>query len=206
MNDCEDFWAGDFGNKYTARNAGEALINSNVDFFAKALVKARNPESIMEIGCNNGMNLLALEYLYPSVNLYGVDINAKSLVELEANFEARDLPVPITRKSPASEFMTEEKYDLVLTKGLLIHVEPSDLPAVYENIYMMAGRYILLAEYYNPTPMEIPYRGFTNRLWKRDFAGEMMDRFPLKLIDSGFTYHRGEFPQDDINWFLMERA
>jgi spore coat polysaccharide biosynthesis protein SpsF len=84
-------------------------------------------------------------------------------------------------------------------------VVPTDLPAVYENIYLLSNRYILLAEYYNPSPMEIPYRGFTNRLWKRDFAGEMMDRYPLKLIDYGFTYHRGEFPQDDINWFLLSK-
>ena len=64
-----------------------------------------------------------------------------------------------------------------------------------------------IAEYYNPTPVEVKYRGHDGRLFKRDFAGEMLDRFPdLKLVDYGFNYHRDHnFPQDDGNWFLLEK-
>jgi hypothetical protein len=53
----------------------------------------------------------------------------------------------------------------------------------------------------------IPYRGHTDRLFKRDFAGEIMERHPsLKLIDYGFAYRNDpNFPQDDITWFLMEK-
>ena len=37
----------------------------------------------------------------------------------------------------------------------------------------------------------MPYRGHTARLFKRDFAGEMLDRFSdLRLVDYGFRYHR----------------
>ena len=41
-----------------------------------------------------------------------------------------------------------------------------------------------------------------------NFAGEMLDRFrDLRLVDYGFVYHRDvNFPQDDITWFLMEKA
>ena len=64
-----------------------------------------------------------------------------------------------------------------------------------------------MAEYYNPTPITIPYRGHTEKLFKRDFAGEMMDNFSeLSLNDYGFAYHRDTaFPQDDISWFLLEK-
>ena len=36
----------------------------------------------------------------------------------------------------------------------------------------------------------------------------MLDAFPdLRLIDYGFVYHRDpNFPQDDLNWFLMEKS
>jgi len=70
------------------------------------------------------------------------------------------------------------------------------------------NRYICLAEYYNPTPMEVPYRGHSGRLYKRDFAGEMLERFPdLSLVDYGFVYHRDpNFPLDDITWFLLEKG
>jgi spore coat polysaccharide biosynthesis protein SpsF len=66
---------------------------------------------------------------------------------------------------------------------------------------------ILMGEYYNPSPTAIPYRGHADRLFKRDFAGELLDRFPdLRLIDYGFAYRRDPaFPQDDITWFLLEK-
>ena len=45
------------------------------------------------------------------------------------------------------------------------------------------------------------------RLFKRDFAGEILDRHAdLQLVDYGFAYRRNpQFPQDDITWFLMEK-
>ena len=70
-----------------------------------------------------------------------------------------------------------------------------------------SNRYILIGEYYNPTPVTINYRGHDDRLFKRDFAGEMLDKHRnLKLVDYGFLYHRDNyFDQDDINWFLLEK-
>lgn len=51
------------------------------------------------------------------------------------------------------------------------------------------------------------YRGHARRLFKRDFAGEMIDRYGLSLVDYGFVYHRDAVsPQDDVTWFLMERS
>ena len=68
-------------------------------------------------------------------------------------------------------------------------------------------KYILICEYYNPSPTTISYRGHSDRLFKRDFAGEMLDKFSdLKLVDYGFSYHRdNSFPQDDITWFLLQK-
>jgi spore coat polysaccharide biosynthesis protein SpsF len=61
-------------------------------------------------------------------------------------------------------------------------------------------------EYYNSSPVSIEYRGEIDRLFKRDFAGEMLEIYPdLKLIDYGFTYHRDFFPDDDTTWFLLEK-
>ena len=53
----------------------------------------------------------------------------------------------------------------------------------------------------------IDYRGHTDKLFKRDFAGELLDRHKdLRLMDYGFVYHGDpKFPQDDITWFLLEK-
>jgi spore coat polysaccharide biosynthesis protein SpsF len=81
------------------------------------------------------------------------------------------------------------------------------LSRAYEILYGASRRYICVVEYYNPSPVTIPYRGHGDRLFKRDFCGEMMDRFAdLKLIAYGFAYHRdANFPQDDLTWFLLEK-
>ena len=53
----------------------------------------------------------------------------------------------------------------------------------------------------------IKYRGNNDKLYKRDFAGEILEYFSnVELIDYGFSYHRDtSFPQDDITWFLLEK-
>jgi len=95
-----------------------------------------------------------------------------------------------------------------LIKGVLIHINPDCLARVYEKLYQTALKYICIVEYYNPTPVEISYRGHRDRLFKRDFAGEVLDKYPdLKLVDYGFTYHRdNNFPSGDCTWFLLKKS
>lgn len=99
-------------------------------------------------------------------------------------------------------------WDLALIKGVLIHINPDELNLVYDKLVTATNRYLMVAEYYNPVPVAIPYRGHTDRLFKRDFAGEIMERHPeMQLLDYGFVYRRDpNFPQDDMTWFLMEKS
>lgn len=96
----------------------------------------------------------------------------------------------------------------MFTKGVLIHIDPEALPSAYMRMYESSDRYVLLSEYYSPNPVELPYRGHSGKLFKRDFAGEMLEQFPnLRLLDYGFSYHRDpNFPQDDTTWFLMQKG
>lgn len=90
---------------------------------------------------------------------------------------------------------------------MLIHINPDELQEVYRKLYESSKRYICIAEYYNPTPVTVQYRGNSDRLFKRDFAGEFMDKYPdTALVDYKFNYHRDyHFPQDDSTWFLLEK-
>ena len=69
------------------------------------------------------------------------------------------------------------------------------------------NRYLLIGEYYSKNPESLSYRGYDDKLYTRDFAGEMMNKFEdLKLIDYRFHYHKDpNFPQDDITWFLLQK-
>ena len=67
---------------------------------------------------------------------------------------------------------------------------------------------LLICEYYNPTPVTIEYRGHKNKLFKRDFAGELLKQYPdLNLINYGFKYKNdNDYPLDDITWFLLRKS
>ena len=137
--------------------------------------------------------------LYSPLSFTGVEINKSAHSQLE-------MTGCKAVHSSIFDFESRESYDLTFTKGVLIHINPERLAEVYEKLYSYSKRHILVAEYYNPKPVEVVYRGHSGKLFKRDFAGEIMDRFEdLTLVDYGFTWHRDEYPQDDITWFLMEK-
>jgi len=199
-NEQEKFWEDDFGDKYIQRNNRNELIESNYKLFLKIRKHLKKVRSIIEFGSNIGLNLLALKKISNNFNLTGVDINKKSIRSLKKNKEIKSYNCSILN------FDEKKTYDLVFVKGVLIHINPKDIKKVYTKIYDYASKYIYLAEYYNPTPVKIKYRGHANKLFKRDFAGEMLDLYPeLEVIDYGFVYHRDKFPQDDITWFLMKK-
>ena len=196
MTEEERFWAGEFGDEYTTRNFTAEYSQAKLSMFARILHSAPGIDSALEFGCNVGGNLDAIRSLLPGTVLSGVEINhrAAELAKV-AGFDVycgRLLDSPFTA-------------DLAFTCGVLIHTNPDQLPKVYRKLYDSSRRYVLISEYYSPRPEEIPYRGHKGRLWKRDFAGEMLDSFNLRLVDYGFVYHRGVFPQDDMTWFLMEK-
>ena len=198
----EEFWAGEFGTSYIQRNKGSALLASNLDFFSKSLNKSNNCKSCIEFGANIGMNLKALKLLFPFLETYGIEINKDAATELANTISTENI-----FNQSILDFNSELQCDLVLIKGVLIHLNPEVLPIVYDKLVNACKRFLLVAEYYNPTPVSINYRGHTDKLFKRDFAGEIMDKYPvMKLIDYGFSYRRDtNFPQDDITWFLLEK-
>jgi spore coat polysaccharide biosynthesis protein SpsF len=195
----EAFWAGEFGDDYIARNPEAPEIAANLRLFTQALKVAGEVRSVVELGANVGLNLEALKLLYPGIHCSAVEINSKAAAQLRTKIDR-------VIENSILDWQPDFTADLALIKGVLIHINPEQLNAVYDRLYAASTRLILVCEYYNPTPVEVPYRGHSERLFKRDFAGEMIDRFNLRLLDYGFTYRRDPSAAfDDINWFLLEK-
>lgn len=197
----ENFWAGNFGDQYIARNTDEKSINSNVVLFGQILRSAPEVTSIVELGCNIGLNLQALRKINSKFDLCGYEIN-KTAAQIANQLNIAS----IIEGTILDTLSTTIQYDISFTKGVLIHINPEELPKVYDNLYNLSKRYIVVCEYYNPSPVVLKYRESDDKLFKRDFAGELIDKYNLRLVDYGFTYHRDNyFPQDDITWFLLEK-
>lgn len=199
----ESFWAGSFGNEYIDRNKSDELLASNLNFFSKALAKTQPVSNVIEFGANIGMNLKALSLLFPSKIFSGIEINKLAASQLSNVIGKENV-----FNCSIFDFSPINTYDLAFIKGVLIHINPNQLDIVYQKLYASSHRYILIAEYYNPSPVMIPYRGNNDPLFKRDFAGEMLNKYPdLILVDYGFTYRNDPvFLQDDITWFLLEKT
>lgn len=201
--DQESFWEGAFGNNYIDRNNGKQIIASNINFFSNSLRRASKINSCIEFGSNIGNNLLALRHLLPNINLHAIEINSKAIMKLK-----EVVPDENIFKGSILEYKPKQKFDLVLVKGVLIHLNQEYINEVYSKLVESSSRYILLAEYYNPKLVSVNYRGYKDKLFKRDFAGELLDNHPnMALLDYGFCYHRDNlFPADDYTWFLIKKT
>lgn len=199
----EHFWAGEFGDAYTDRNTGEAWIASNTSLLSEVIGHTRGVSSVLELGANLGLNLLAMRNVLPHARLGAVEINERAVAKLR-EIQGLDVHHGSLLAPPAQV----EPHDMVLVKGVLIHISPERLPTAYDVAHRLTRRYVCIAEYYNPTPLALPYRGHADRLFKRDFAGEFLDRHAdMRLVSYGFRYRRDpNFPQDDITWFLLEKC
>ena len=198
--DQEKFWAGDFGQKYITRNSSDHLLNLKVAAWARMLRCATDVASICEFGCNVGLNLLALKKLYPEAVLSGYEINENAAALAQSKGVADIHTVSILDK------LSHEEVDLTFTACVLIHIHPDYLSRVYENLVRGTRRFVLIAEYYNPEPVAVEYRGHREKLFKRDFAGELIDQYGLKLVDYGFFYKRDRLAAShDNTWFLLAK-
>ena len=197
----EDFWAGSFGNEYTDRNTSDDLLASSIALFSKITQHTSGIKTAVELGSNIGINLKALGYLIHDIQMQAVEINKK------AADECKKIENVSVYTGSIYDFSIDTQYDLAFTRGVLIHIPPEKLSAVYDILYRATRKYILIAEYYNPTPVEINYRGNDGKLFKRDFAGEILDKYKdIELIDYGFCYHRdNNYSTDDITWFFLQK-
>lgn len=199
----EEFWCGDFGSEYIERCSTLDFLPSRVNFVTNILMRTAGVQSVLELGTNVGLNCDAIKIVKPSIDYYGVEINPEAIEILKTK------DVKKIFEGSLLEFEPQQlgKYDFVFTSGVLIHINPEYLDHMYKLLYECSSKYMVISEYFNPTPVEVTYRGHDEKLFKRDFAGEFMDKYPdVELVDYGFLYRRdNNYPGDDVNWFLLRK-
>ena len=175
-------WRGNFGREYTDRNRmtpGELdlLYRRNYGVTRTELNKRflegiAPTANILEVGCNVGNQLLALQQL-KYTNLQGIEIQSYAVEEAKV----RVPDACVTETSAQCIPFPDRHFDLVFTSGVLIHISPSDLPTAMDEIHRVAKTWIWGFEYYAPAATEIRYRSHDGLLWKNDFAQTYLRRF-----------------------------
>ncbi len=168
-------WKSEFGEDYMRRNPLEAEALREAEIAFRRIMKESHLEgqisSILEVGANVGINLTGWRtVLGPSVLLSAVEPNPKASALLRAN---KTLALQHVVEADACRLPFEDgTFDLVFTNGVLIHIPPARLPEAMKEIMRVSKRFVLCSEYFSHQPVEIPYRGQTGLLWKRDFGQE----------------------------------
>lgn len=202
-----DLWASDFGYDYAQRSGNQISAESlqatmrNWGRILRAAI-APAPQSVLEVGCNIGQNLVALGSLVSE--LHGVEPNAQ-VCDLARRHPALH-NADIRCSDGGNLDFGDASIDLVFTAGVLIHVAPDDLARVVDEIVRVSRRYVVCVEYFSPTPVEIQYRGMEGYLFKRDFGSYYLERHPeLRVRDYGFLWKPLDH-SDNTNWWLFEKA
>ena len=195
----EQFWQGDFGDNYTERNIIQPEARQG--FFVRVLQKTFGIQRICELGANRGHNLAAIRGLSTNYELTGVELNPNAARILGQQ------PGVHAIHSSILDFTSDKPFDLVYACGVLIHLNPDDLPAVYHKMAMLSARYILINEYFNPVPVGLDYRGHSERLFKRDFGTEFLNTAGsgVRVVDYGFLWQTAEPAWDNTTWWLFEK-
>lgn len=196
-------WKSEFGKKYHLRN--KIQWEKRVPFFEKIFSSIHKYnaviKSVLEVGAGCGYNLLAINKIYPDIRLCALEPN-----EYACNIMRKTGIIEVIQCG-FEECENLESYDLVFTSGVLIHVPPSNLEYFYEKIFYLAKQYILINEYFSPTPEKIKYRGKVGLLFKRDYCSDILDMYKdrLVLVDYGFLYKRVEEVWDNTTWWLIKK-
>jgi pseudaminic acid biosynthesis-associated methylase len=194
----EALWSGKFGNEYVDRNQSAGDVRAA---FWQGLLKDHPCRRVLEIGCNIGGNLQWIAKCIPPEATYGIDVNQKALREARARIP--DISVSL---SPARDLPFRDRhFDLVFTMGVLIHQPDSTLPLVMSEMVRTSRKYVLCGEYFDEKGVEVPYRGETGALFKRNYGALFLDLFPeLRLVKQGFLGKAEGW--DDITWWLFSKA
>ena len=175
-------WRGSFGQEYTDRNPQtlqemEDLYRKNYGFTRSELNRRFLDDMdramrILEVGSNIGNQLLCLQKM-GFTSLYGIELQSYA-VELA---KSRTKGINLIQGEASDIPFKDGFFDMVFTSGVLIHISPSNLPSVLNEIHRCTRNYIFGFEYFSDVTQEITYRGNSDLLWKADFAGIYLELF-----------------------------
>lgn len=167
-----DLWRGEFGDQYTQRQPFLDPMTIWTRLLPDECV------DVLEVGCNRGDNMVALDKIGCSVS--GIEPNLKACGNALANTAGRR--VKIAEAHAGAIPFADGDFDLVFTAGVLIHIHPDHLDRALHEIHRVSRRYILSIEYESWHEEPVEYRGIPDGIWKRDYGQEWMSRYPVNLV------------------------
>mgnify|MGYP006117861025 FL=1 len=200
-NNQEKFWAEKYSDEYIKKNS-KFNTELGIEAWIKMLNKTNNIKNLLECGCNIGRNINFINNILPYTEKSVIEISSQALEIAKINNIIKN---SFNGSIIDAEF--KEKFDLVFTMEVLIHIHPQDLIKNMKKIFDLSKNYILIGEYFNRTPISLKYQGEDDKLFRNDFGKIFQTNFDVKLVDYGFLwghiYDSAGF--DDFTWWLFKK-
>lgn len=197
----ETLWGGKFGDDYVSRNERSRESDRHRAPFWDELLSEIEPGSVLEVGCNVGGNLQWISQRVSPTEVYGVDINQSALKALHERLPGVNALYSQARQLP----FRDRWFDLVFTMGVLIHQPETTLPLVMAEMVRCSSNWVLCGEYFADETVEVPYRGESGALFKRDYGRMFAELFPeLQLEKQGYLSRESGW--DDVTWWLFKKV
>lgn len=132
-------WASYDAKKFCRYDSKLGPIKRSV-WFARYLVKY-NFSSVLEIGSGTGRNLRFILKKCRGITVSGIDVNEDILSLAKSKVPSADF-----RAIDVYDLKEDEKWDLVFTMGVLIHIHPGGIQEVIEKCINASNKYIMHIE------------------------------------------------------------
>jgi ubiquinone/menaquinone biosynthesis C-methylase UbiE len=107
-------------------------------------------ESILEVGCGAGANLVVLARGHPGTRLYGVDISPRAIRAAERALSREAIADATVLKGRADDLssFSDKSVDIVLTDAVLMYIGPDRIGRVVSELARVARKRLILNEWH----------------------------------------------------------
>lgn len=109
-------------------------------------------QSLLEVGCNAGPNLLNIAKKYPLSELGGLDINAGS-IEMARNRLPKNVVVLEVGSADSLPF-SDKSVDIILTDATLIYIDNKEMDKVMKEIVRVVRNNVIFFEAHSESAWE----------------------------------------------------
>ncbi len=183
-----ELWAkGYYHQDKTAAQIRETLNQPHRSFLVSRVASASPVTSILEIGCDIGLNLYLLAQEFPNAEIRGVDINPQ-VVKMGNDWLAAEgisnVKLSVGRAEALGEFR-DKSFDVVFTDAVLIYVNQDTIYGVIKDMVRITRKGLIFVEYHDFARQLNDRQGlgvFTAGYWVRDYVALLKQFVPAEQI------------------------
>ena len=133
----------------TSATYSDAVEHPHRAYLLEKLSKYYPFDSVLEVGCYSGPNLMLIAEKYPSVVVHGIDINSKSIDfgrRLIAEKELKNVTLQVSTADDLSLY-EDKSIDIVFTDAALLYVGRDKIGDAIGEMVRVAKRAIIFNEW-----------------------------------------------------------